>query len=83
MLAHMPAKHQVRDPDKISINDPLSDEALAQRGIWRPAELVEMNTAFLAAMARAGYEITQPSTAPGTKAPITAARIRIHAGRDP
>jgi hypothetical protein len=67
----MPAKHQFRDPAKISTNgETWSDKVLAQRGIWEPDQLVEMDARFAAAMARAGYEITTPSSRPGTKAPI-------------
>jgi hypothetical protein len=67
----MPAKHQVRDPAKISTNgETWSDAVLAQRGIWEPGQLIEMDARFIAAMTRAGYAITTPSSRPGTKAPI-------------
>ena len=70
----MPPKHHVRDPDKISTNDPFSEAVLAQQGIWEPAELIAMDAAFAIAMMRAGYEITTPSSVPGTKAPIAGYR---------
>jgi len=66
----MPPKHHVRDPDKIATNDPFSDAVLAQQGIWEPAQLIEIGARFAAAMTRAGYEITAPSSRPGTRSPI-------------
>jgi len=70
----MPPKHHVRDPDKISTNDRFCEAVLAQQGIWEPAQLIEMGARFAAAMTRAGYEITEPSSRPGTKAPIAGYR---------
>jgi hypothetical protein len=70
LLTRMPPKHHVRDPDKISTNDPFSEAILAQEGIWEPAQLIEMDAAFVAAMTRVGYEITAPSSRPGTQRPI-------------
>jgi hypothetical protein len=60
----------IRDPDEISTNDPVNDEALVRKGNWQPAELFEMDAAFIAAMARAGYEVTAPSSRPGTQRPL-------------
>ena len=43
---------------------------LAQQGVWEPAEFIEMDARFVAAMTRNGYAITTPSSVPGTKAPL-------------
>jgi hypothetical protein len=67
----MATKHLIRDPDKISTNgETWSDEVLAHQGVWKPIQLIEMDAAFVAAMTRAGYEITQPSSRPGTQRPV-------------
>jgi hypothetical protein len=70
MLSRMLTKRQFRDPDKISTNDGFSEASLAQEGVWQVEQLIEMDAAFIAAMTRAAYAITAPSSRPGTKAPI-------------
>jgi hypothetical protein len=67
----MATKRLVRDPDKIRTNrENWSDVVLAQQGVWEPAEFIEMDARFVAAMTRNGYAITTPSSVPGTKAPL-------------
>jgi hypothetical protein len=71
MLTRMATKRLVRDPAEIKTNnDNPSEESLAHPGMWEPAEFIEMDAAFVAAMTRNGYQITTPSSRPGTKAPL-------------
>jgi len=42
----------------------------AQIGYWPRGEREKMDERFAAAMTRAGYVVTAPSTCPGTRAPI-------------
>lgn len=49
----MATKRLVRDPDKIRTNrENWSDVVLAQQGVWEPAEFIEMDARFVAAMTR-------------------------------
>ena len=67
----MPPNRVIRDPDKIKTSgETFTDAVLAQEGVWEPVQLIEMDARFAAAMTRAGYEITAPSSRPGTRSPI-------------
>jgi hypothetical protein len=45
------------------------------RQFWTRYDLVVMDAAFTAAMQAAGYEITAPSSRPGTRTPIVGYRV--------
>jgi len=67
MLTRMP-----RLPRHPARPDYLGEDLISQ--LWAKDDLIQMNTAFIAAMTRGGYQITTPSSRPGTKAPVAGYR---------
>ena len=64
MLTRMGAKHPTRPGAAKHVNEDLTSR------MWTTDQMLAMHDAFTAAMCAAGYEITEPSSRPGTRAPI-------------
>ena len=68
----VPAKFSFRDPEAIphSNGHVGAEQNLGQVGNWSTLERQTMEARFAAAMTRAGYPITVPSTVFGTRSPV-------------